>query len=344
MTSFSSARCWWFLLCVHLFLVGCGGDTSPPQKEVVVYCALDREFAEPILKDWEKETGIQVRAVYDAESTKTVGLVNRILAEKSRPQCDLFWNNEVLHTLRLEREGLLAEYAPQKAKEFPAEFQSPQHTWHGFAARARVLIINTKLLPDEAARPKGMADLLKPKWKDKVAMAKPLFGTTATHAACLFAAWGDEQAKEYFTALKANARILSGNKQVALAVAGGELPIGLTDTDDALIELEKQMPVAILYPDAEDMGTLFIPNTICLMKGSPHSAAAQRLADHLLQPQIEERLSTGPSGQIPLHPRASASPRIKTPQQTKAMQIDFSAAAAKWQKAAEFLTKEFASP
>ena len=68
----------------------------------------------------------------------------------------------------------------------------------------------------EADRPGGIKDLLDPKWKGKIGIAKPLFGTTATHAACLFAAWGDEKAKQYFRDLKANGvQVLSGNKQVA---------------------------------------------------------------------------------------------------------------------------------
>ncbi len=34
-------------------------------KTVTVYVSEDQIFSEPILKDFEKETGIKVRAVYD---------------------------------------------------------------------------------------------------------------------------------------------------------------------------------------------------------------------------------------------------------------------------------------
>ena len=55
-------------------------------------------------------------------------------------------------------------------------------------------------------------------------MAKPLFGTTATHAACLFAAWGPRGPRSSSTDLKENeVQILSGNKQVAEDVASGEI-------------------------------------------------------------------------------------------------------------------------
>ena len=74
---------------------------SQVEKQVVVYAALDREFSEPILKQFEQQTGIRVLANYDVESTKTVGLTTRLIQEASNPQCDVFWNNEMLHTMRL---------------------------------------------------------------------------------------------------------------------------------------------------------------------------------------------------------------------------------------------------
>jgi iron(III) transport system substrate-binding protein len=52
---------------------------------VVVYVSHDEVFSEPILKDFEKETGIKVRAVYDTEETKSTGVMNRLIAEKNNP-------------------------------------------------------------------------------------------------------------------------------------------------------------------------------------------------------------------------------------------------------------------
>ena len=130
---------------------------------------------------------------FDVESTKTVGLTNLIIAEARRPRCDLFWNNEILNTLRLKEKGLLASFEPSRAGDIPATFKAKDGSWYGFAARARIVIVNTKLVP-EYARPKGIRDLLDPKWKGKIGIAKPLFGTTAPHAACLFVAWGESKA------------------------------------------------------------------------------------------------------------------------------------------------------
>src|SRR3974377_394484 len=53
---------------------------------VIAYCAQDQVYAEPIFRDFEKETGIRVRVVYDSEAVKTVALANRLIAEQNRPQ------------------------------------------------------------------------------------------------------------------------------------------------------------------------------------------------------------------------------------------------------------------
>jgi iron(III) transport system substrate-binding protein len=311
---------------------------------VVVYSAQDREFAEPVLKAYEQRTGVDILPKFDVESSKTVGLANGIIAERSRPRCDLFWNNEILNTLRLKERGLLAPFQPSHASDLPETFKAKDGTWYGFAGRARILIVNTKLVPEDQ-RPRGIKDLLDPKWKGKIGIAKPLFGTTATHAACLFAAWGDQKAKEYYRALKANdVQILSGNKQVATAAGSGQIAFGITDTDDAMGEIEAGSPVVIVYPDRkpDEIGTLFIPNTLALIKGGPHPDAARALADHLLSPEVESALANGPSAQIPLLKSTKASARVETPQTVHAMEVDFEAAAKVWDKVAAFLADQFA--
>jgi iron(III) transport system substrate-binding protein len=322
-------------------VIGCW---TSAERHVVVYTALDREFADPIFEAFQAETGIRVLPKYDTESTKTVQLVTAIMAEAGRPRCDLFWNNEILNTLRLDSRGFLDSYGSKWADSFPAQYRSPTGTWHGFAARARVLVVNTDLVRQED-RPTSIHDLVSERWKGKVGVAKPLFGTTATHAAVLFAYWGDEKAQEFFRRLRANAQVLSGNRQVAEGVARGQLTFGLTDTDDAISVWEKGFPVAIVYPDQQEggMGTLFIPNTLALIRGSRNGTFARQLMDYLLSPDVEAQLAQGPSAQIPLGRNVAIKPRVETPETVKAMVVDFPRAAAKWETAALFLRDEFAS-
>ena len=313
------------------------GCWTSDKNSIVVYTALDREFSEEIFEKFTESTGIRVLPAYDAESNKTVGLTNRIIAEANRPRCNVFWNNEILNTLRLERQGLLDVYVSARASEYPLPFRSASGTWHGFAARARVLLVNRELVPIDEF-PSSIHDLIDPKWKNRAGIAKPLFGTTATHAACLFAVWGEQRAQDFFTKVHNNTRIKSGNKQIALTVASGELAFGLTDTDDAIIEVEKGHPVTIVYPDqrADELGTLFIPNTVSIIRGKKTNQT-RRLIDFLLSPDVEMGLAHGPSAQIPLNVTVDIDLRVKGPKVVTTMKVDFDAAADHWDSAREFL-------
>lgn len=314
------------------------------EATVTAYVALDREFSEPLLDEFRKATGIQVRAKFDVESTKTIGLTNLIRSEAARPRADLFWNNEIVNTIRLKRAGLLARHLPARANDFPGEYRDPEGYWHGFAARGRVLILNRSAFAN-GPKPASIFDLAEPRWRGKCGIAKPFFGTTATHAACLYATWGTEKADRFFDSLVSNqVRILAGNKPVAEAVARGELAFGLTDTDDALVMAAQGLPIDIVYPDsaANGLGTLFLPNSLALVKNSPNEAAARELVDWLYRPETETRLSEGPSGQIPVSPKARKSPRVESPATVKPMKADFEAATDQFETAMKHLSTRFA--
>ena len=68
------------LLAAALLAAGCA--RSP---DLVVYCALDQEHGEPLIRRFEAETGLAVRAEFDVEASKTVGLVRRLRAAHRRP-------------------------------------------------------------------------------------------------------------------------------------------------------------------------------------------------------------------------------------------------------------------
>ena len=235
-----------FAIASLFALAGC----SRRESRVVLYCAQDQEFAEPLLADFTRDTGLAVSPKFDTEANKSVSLAVELEREAGRPRCDVHWNNEPVGTIRLARKGVYEPYESPNAVPFPDWTKAPDRTWQAFAGRARVLIVNTNLVP-EADRPRGLFDLLSPRFKDKLAMAKPAFGTTATHAACLFETLGPDAAKEFFGRLKANGvNVVAGNKQVATGVAEGRFAVGLTDTDDALIELHGLSRPRLKEPDS----------------------------------------------------------------------------------------------
>ncbi len=300
--------------------VGCGRSPAP---EVVVYTSEDQVFSEPILKDFEKTTGITVRAVYDTEETKSAGVALRIVAEKDHPQADVFWGNEPLRAVMLESQALLAPYRSPAAREIPERYRDPAGHWTGFAARARVIVYNTNLVQARDA-PASVRDLADARWKGRAGLANPLFGTTTTQIAALFALWGDEAARRFLARVKDNGvRIVTSNGEARDLVASGELAWAFTDTDDANVALEQRKPVAVVYPDADGIGTLVMPNVVALVKGAPHPEQARRLIDFLLSRQVEERLAAGSAAQLPLHPGVPVPPHVKPVSAIRDMAVTF---------------------
>jgi iron(III) transport system substrate-binding protein len=253
---------------ICLALGGCGpGDA----RSVVVYASQDEVFTEPIFKDFEKQTGIKVLPVYDGEAVKTVGLANRLLAESSHPQCDLFWNNEELRTRQLAARNIFRE----------------TNGWALLGRRSRRVIVNTNLL-SLANAPRSFSEATNGQWRGKVALAYPLAGTTATHFLALRQLWGDARWQAWCQALTANqAKLEDGNSVVAQMVGSGEAWFGFTDSDDIAAEQRNGRPVAEM-PMCDE--TLVVNNTAGVVRGGPHPAEAQRLFEYLQTAEVQEQL------------------------------------------------------
>lgn len=300
------------------FVVGCGRSAAAPQ--VVVYAAVDRGDAEPILKRFERQSGIRVLAVYDAEAAKTTGLVARLLAERRRPRCDVFWNNELVQTLLLAQRGALDKYVPRAARELPESFKDPAGLWTAVAQRSRVIVYNTKYVTAEEA-PHSIFDLTRPEWRRKAAIANPQFGTTRAHVAALFAVLGPEQTKQWLAALVENEiRIVDGNAMVKNLVARAQpnaspVYVGLTDTDDVMSGLAEGDPIAMIYPDQDELGTLSMPSTVALMRGAPHPDNARKLIDYLAGAEAQAALTGPGSGYLPVRSDLTETD-VKTPEKT----------------------------
>ena len=116
------------VVAVIVALLGC----SSKEQGVVIYVSEDQVFSEPILRDFERDTGIRVMAVYDTEEAKSTGVMNRLLAEKNNPQADVYWANEPIRAEVLKQQGIAAAYQSPSAEGIPAHFKDPRATGPGF--------------------------------------------------------------------------------------------------------------------------------------------------------------------------------------------------------------------
>jgi iron(III) transport system substrate-binding protein len=260
------------------------------EREVVVYTSVDQPFSEPIFREFEKQSGIKVRAVFDTEETKSTGVVNRLIAEAQQPQADVFFSGDPVRPFLLIKRGLVQPYPSPSAVSIPPHFKATDGTWTGSAARARILLVNKQKVP-AAEMPTSVRDLAAARWRGQTAIANPLFGTTTMHVAALFATWGEAQGRAFLDDLrKSRVRIASSNGEVKRLVAAGEVAFGLCDTDDAAEALHDKAPVEVVYPDQADIGTLVMPTAVVLLKG-PHPETGRALVDWLVSPEVDRRMA-----------------------------------------------------
>ena len=295
---------------------------------VTVYVSEDQVFSEPILKDFENETGIKVYAIYDTEESKSTGAMNRLIAEKGNPQADVYWANEPIRAEVLKQKGISAPYISEVARDIPTVFKDPDGYWTGFSARARVIIVNKKL----KEKPASILAYTDARWRGRSVIANPLFGTTTSQIAALFTIWGDKRSKAFMADMKSNqVAISTSNGESADLVAAGQYDFSLVDSDDAVNRIRQGKAISMLYPDQgkDGIGCFIVPNTVLLIKGAPHRDLAKKLIDYLLSRETEKKLALADCAQIPLHPGIQPAPELKPIGKIKVMQVHYSEVARK---------------
>ncbi len=314
-----------------IFITGCGRKIS---NEVIVYVSEDQVFSEPILRDFEEDTGIKIMAVYDTEETKSTGAMNRLIAEKDNPQADVYWANEPIRAIVLKQMGISTHYFSPEAEGIPAGFKGPQGHWTGFSARARVLIVNAEETPS------SIYAYTDKRWENKGVVANPLFGTTTSWVAALFTIWGDDKARDYMEGMKGNGtKISTSNGESTMLVANKEFLFSLVDSDDATNAIRDGKHVKQIYPDQEEggLGCLVLPNATVLIKDGPNPENGRKLIDYLLSPQTERKLAFADCAQIPLHKGVDTPDDVLKIEELKTMKVDFESVAKKLQEIQPYL-------
>lgn len=315
------------------------GAVKGVSTDVVLYTSADEALARKVALRFEETSGLRVKLVTDTEATKTTGLVERLIGEKDRPRADVWWSSEIAGTIRLAQAGVLSPWTNAAQADVPGGWPRPltarDSTWHGFALRSRVIAFNTNRVT-KAQAPTKLRELAQERWRGRVGMARPEFGTTRNHLAYLVSAYGEEAVREWLTAMRANGLVLySGNAAVVQGLAVGEIDVGLTDTDDVWLAQRAGKPVDLVYESADgprerftglpSAGALLIPNTLARVRAGPNGQNGARLAEFLMSAEVEELMATDDSRHLPVRESVAKKVGVSRPAQTAP--ADYEAAA-----------------
>lgn len=156
------------------------------------------------------------------------------------------------------------------AKNYGADYRSPDGTYAAWRIFLSVIAYNTKLVKAEEA-PKGFRDLLDPKWSGKMVKAHPGYsGTimTATHQMARDLGW------DYFEKLsKQKIMQVQSAADPAKKLVLGERAVMVDGADYGIfLNQDKGDPIEIVYAVE---GTPLITGPSAVMKRAPNPNAAK---------------------------------------------------------------------
>lgn len=271
------------LTCVNV--TAFASDDLPDTGELTLYYSNSTDWADPIIQEFEEQTGIKVSLVQDGTSS----LFARIRAEEANPQADVVWGG-VIDTYRANQD-LLQPYTSSEVDNLKEEAVDPNGYYTGFDMGPMVMIYNTELVAEDEA-PTSWADLLDEKYKGQIACADPT--SSSSSFACVMAiimAYGTEDGKgyEFVEEMVHNldGKVLSSSSGVYKGVADGEYMIGLTYEEAALRYIESGANIAIVYPSE---GTSSSPSGVGIIKDCKNPKSAQLFVDYLSGKEVQSQL------------------------------------------------------
>lgn len=279
---------------IVLSLAACSGtkdkdDEKPPveSNELTLYSPHPAETINLVVEEFKKQTGIKVEVV----AAGTGELLKRVESETANPLGDILWGGGAESLASYTK--FFEPYASKELEFIDKQYYDKDNLWTGESPLPMVIMYNTNLV-DEANAPTSWADILKPEFKGKIAMADPAkSGSAYTILATMIeAAGGDNDKgwgfiKDFYGAL--DGKVLSSSSGVYKGVADGEYSVGLTLEKEAIKYVLAEAPVKIVYPSD---GTSAIPDGAAIIKGAKNMDNAHKFIDFVLSKETQEIMSS----------------------------------------------------
>ncbi len=221
-----------------------------------------------------------------------VAVVQKVEAEfkAGRVLHNVIGNTEVEVMIRWADQGHLLNYDSPEAGHFPREFRLPGY-WVPQKALLNTIAYNTGMLKADEA-PKHWADLMDPRWKDKIVMLDARASGSGVH---FVYAMRKLLGKEFASRMaKQNVMLKRSGGDVANTVVAGERPVGVALQEYYVYAKAKQGgPIVAVLPDEGVPMTLY---ALCIPKNGPDLEAAKRYVDFALgkeaQAMWQEKFAT----------------------------------------------------
>ncbi len=277
-------------LCVSNLLLsagivtGCGKAEVDPERPVVtedntlvVYTSHKAEVYEPIIQEFEDQTGIYV-TVKDGGTREILGAIS------DGAYCDVVFGGGA-ESYEVYEE-YFTPYRPAGANGLNPDYVCEENLWTPFTALPLVFIYNSHVLREEEA-PHSWKELMQEEWKGEIAFADPNKSGTSCMILCgMMQVLGMDE-EELIPALleQLDGNILSGSSDVWAAVNGGSQYVGVTLESAAMTQIAQGSSIGIIHPSD---GPCVIPDGCAIVKNAAHPENAKKFEDFIAGKAVQK--------------------------------------------------------
>lgn len=266
-----------FLLSVYLV-----GET------LTLYSGRSRPLVEPVIRQFEAETGITVRVRYGG----TAQLALALQEEGRRSRADLFWAQDAGALASLKQAGLLQNIPSRVLETVDSVFQDTEAQWVATSSRARVLAYSTNRVNQDEL-PQNLTELTDERWSGRVGWA-PSNGSFQAFLSAWIRLDGIETVDDWIRAMqRLRPRAYPNNTSILEAIAAGEIDVGLTNHYylHRFRNAQPDFPVNQIFFEPESPGNLLNHSAIGIIAASQKTEAASRFIEFLLGPSAQSHFS-----------------------------------------------------
>jgi len=253
------------------------------ENKLVIFTSHKEEIYEPIIKEFEEQTGIWVEVVYGG----TTDLLNTIKEADDEFVCDVMFGGSA-ESLE-DCEAYFLSYKCTEYDQLYSQVTPKDYKWTLFTDLPLVIIYNNKTVYP-AATPRGWEELLFYIWEGKLALADPLMsGSSYTALATLLqlSDMEDEEVIDNLVTQLGGAGALSSGAAVD-EVSSGIKQVGITLEATAMQRIEAGENISIIYPLE---GTAIIPDGTAILKNAKHIENAQKFIDFTVSRETQEMVA-----------------------------------------------------
>src|SRR5262245_6415254 len=252
---------------------------------LVLYSGRSESLVEPVIKQFEKETGIDVQVKYG----NTPELALTLREEGTRGSADIFWAQDAGALGSVAKAGLFSDLPADVGADLPPMFRHAGGKWIATSGRARTIAYSSERVKAEAL-PKSVFDLTDARYRGKVAWAPPNASFQAFVTA-MRKTHGEDTTRTWLEAMKKNGtHSYPNNVAILQAIVRGEVDYGLPNHYYLLNfkKTEAKFAVEQAHFAPGDVGNLVNVAGIGILATATHRDAAERFVKFVLSPTAQQ--------------------------------------------------------